>query len=91
MAAKEEALRLEMAELQVNTGTDCYVQNNLFLQLVEQSCCWFYVTNSFYAFQFFLEKLRLGGNIMHNMRELARVIASVQSAFCTDHYIGVIV
>ena len=39
MAAKEEALRLEMAELQVNTGTDCYVQNNLFLQLVKQSCC----------------------------------------------------
>ena len=34
MAAKEEALRLEMAELQVNTGTDCYAQNNLFLQLV---------------------------------------------------------
>ena len=34
MAAKEEALRLEMAELQVNTETDCYEQNNLFLQLV---------------------------------------------------------
>ena len=39
MAAKEEALRLEMAELQVNTGTDCYMPNNLSLQLVEQSCC----------------------------------------------------
>ena len=47
MAAKEEALRLEMAELQVNTDTDCYVQKDIFLQLVEQSCCWFDVTNSF--------------------------------------------
>ena len=30
MAAKEEALRLEMAELQVNTGTDYHWKKNLF-------------------------------------------------------------